>query len=212
MNKKTYPKKNIASLVQHANNLVFISRHDRSELEKSGMQWSQVERLSTLLTECSIAEAQWRLTKENCILATKQHKLYLLECRKIRTRLASNIRVAIRILGVDMKIPSYKNSWSGAELVQDLNDLAVICRTNHSLFEKTRFDFDLAEHSAFKAKELAETIANVIVERETRLSTQLEYRNSVCNELYEGIKTICLFGRKAFVNNPLRRINYHTFK
>jgi hypothetical protein len=212
LNKKPYPKKNIASLVQHANDLVLTCRNDRHELETAGFQWEQVERLVVLLNECSNAEAEWRLTKEKSVIATMEHRLYLQECRQIRSRLSSSIRIVIKILGVDLKIPSYKKNWTQAEIVQDLNDLAVICRINHNLFEKTCFDFQLAEHAAFKAKELAEKIADIVVKRETQLSTHLNNRNSVCSELYESIKAICLFGRKAFVDNPLRRINYHTFK
>ena len=113
---------------------------------------------------------------------------------------------------MNLTLPSYKKSYTKAELVQDLNDLAVICRTNRSLLEKTCFDFDLAEHSASKAKELAEKIADLVVNRETELSTKLNYRNTVCYDLYEGIKTICLFGRKAFLDDPLRKTNYRTFK
>lgn len=133
MNKTIYPKISIASIVQHANDIVFACRNDRSELEKAGLHWEDVEHLATLLVECSDADAQWRVQKENSVFTTAHQKKYLQECRTLRSRLAANIRDALKILGSDTKLPGYKEWWVQCDLVQDLNDLAALPFTKSSI-------------------------------------------------------------------------------
>jgi hypothetical protein len=212
MNKTIYPKICIASIVQHANDIVFACRNDRTELEKAGLHWEDVELLATLLVKCSEADADWQIQKGKSVSATTNHKKYLQECRNLRSRLAANIRDALKILELDIKLPGYKKWWVQCDLVQDLNDLAVMCRINHEQFAKTCFDFELAEKAAVTSKELSKSMADLIISRDYHLPQHQKHHTAIYKELYDLIKKVSLYGRKAFRDDPLRKKNYHSIK
>jgi hypothetical protein len=212
LNNKTSPKVSISSIVQRANDLVFVCRNDRVELENAGLCWESVERIAILLQECSVADAEWKLRKEKLVRATADHKKFIRECRSIRSHLAANIRTAVSISGSKVKLPGLYKNWKQSDLVQDLNDLAFICNKNRTLFEKTSFDFDLATLAACRVRELSNSIANLVVDRELIVINQLSHRNLTYNELYTKIKDICVLGRKAFSENSNRKRNYYAIR
>ncbi len=212
MSKKLYPQISIASFVQRANDIVVACRNDRAELEKAGLQWEQVERASVLLKECSDTEAQLRVIKQDNMLLTADLRTYKSQCRIMRNHLARQIRNAAKTLNIDFHLPQYKSHLSQADLVQDLNDLGVLCRNNRSLLEKTGFDLKIAEQATHKSKELAERIAEIEVNKTNTVSEQLLHRNVLCKELYDLLKGICLIGRTTFMDNPLRKRFYQKIK
>lgn len=212
MSRKLYPQISIASLIQRANDIVVACRKDRSELEKAGLRWELVERASVLLKECSDTDAQLQIIKQDNKLLTAHFKRYLSQCRMMRNQLARQIRNAGVTLNVNFHLPQYKSHLSRADLVQDLNDLGVLCRKNRVLLEKTVFDFKLADQVSHKSKELAERIAEIEVDRSNTLTEQLLYRNALCKELYDLLKGICLIGRTTFMNDPQRIRFYQKIK
>jgi hypothetical protein len=212
MNKKQYPKLNIALLIQRANDLVFVCRNDRLELETVGMRWELVEQIAVLLKECSDAEALWKLVKENNSHDRTRYRQYVLTCRKLRARLAENIRFVFKKSGSNAKLPVMWKKVLPEEIIQDLNDLACICNLNKELFTQFNFNFALANIAAIKSKELSERTASLQVECETAVSKQFSHRYTIYTELTSKIKEICSFGRIAFSEVPDRRKNYYAIR
>lgn len=212
MDKKDYPKICIASFVQRANDLAFICYQDKPELQKAGLQWETVEQVAKLVKVCAKADANWRIEKRAMVRATEEHRAYIKECRKLRSRLAENIRGSMRQAG--KKIVLSKLSWNNgiAVIIQDLNDLAVISERLRGYLVNYNFDFDLAYQAACKSKELAKASANLILQRNTLRSTYLEPRNLLIKELRNKMKEICFYARKAFSGAPQRRVNYYIKK
>ena len=212
MSKKIYPKISVSSLIQRANDLVVVCRHDLYELKLAGMDCNLVEQVALLLKECADVEAQWQLAKESNALARTRHRRYLRECRKLRSRLAENIRLAFKNADVKINLPGMHANFASAELVQDLNDLSSLCIQNRELLEKTNFNFELANTAATRAKELADAVAVLKIECEKVSSKYFSQRDVIYNELYSKVKEICRFGRVAFFDNPLRKKSYYAIR
>jgi hypothetical protein len=211
MNKKDtvrkHPKIAVAVLVQRAADLFAVCRRDKSDLVKVGLQWETVEKMANLTPLCAIIEAKWVVSKEIKVAETARLLDYVRTCRKFRNMVVCSIRAAALEAGITIPLPRYRNSWAQAELVQDLNDLTVVCRNYRDILRETRFDMELEQKSAHLCKELADRLAKSTVLRE-QLADRITGRNEACRELYLLVLDICRIGKFAFPEDPRAR-DYH---
>jgi hypothetical protein len=206
------PKISIAKIVQRGNDLVMICNQDKEDLLKVGLQWEIVLKLGELVDLCSDADAQYQLRKESLRLATKLHQDFLRECKQLRSNLRETINWAFGFNYPGIKVPSLYQNKLKTDIVQDLFDLANICRAHHIEFEKVRFDFSLAERAATVSEELSISIADLDLQRESIKHEEMYTRDLLYNEIYDTIKEICIFGRYIFKNDPARRKRYCSIK
>jgi hypothetical protein len=205
--KKKSPSIPVARLIQEANDLYLFCKNDRKELIGEGIDWDEVEKLPELLNECSDAEVEYQVYRKNAGSEIVKLKKLVLRCRKLRTTIAEKLRSAVSRAGNFMTVPSYRKSWSRAELVQDLNDLAVIGKDIKHMFNHTGFDLTLLDLAADLSVELSEKIIDVIISKPSK-SRQKTFRDKTMQELLSLIVQIRKTGKSAFFDNPLRRKAY----
>lgn len=140
---------------------------------------------------------------------TAQLKRYVVECRLFRNRLAGKLREA-EIPSGPLRLPDYSKSWRRCDLVQDLNDLAVVCRTYKTELEEAGFDMSLAQKASDDSQRLSIFIAETILDRGS-VATFLRRRNALCQEMLTLIYGICNLARSVFYKDP-RIQNYFCSK
>lgn len=197
----------IARLIQEANDLYLFCKNDKKELVGEGLDWNDAERLPVLLNECTNAEVEYQVYKDNYESETVKLKKFVLRCRKLRRFIAEKLRLAIASTGADLKIPSYKKSWSRVELIQDLNDLAVIGKDNKEVLQPMGFEMSKLDLAANMSIELSEKIVDIIISNPSE-SPQKKIRDKIILELSSLIARIRNKGKSTFIDNPLRRKAY----
>lgn len=205
------PKVNMASFIQRANDLAVICRRDRAELEAHGLRWTEVEELARLVMVCSDAEARWRLAREDDTKARKELDVYAGECRLFRNRIVGRFRNGNEYAVTGYPVPKFKRSGGRAELVQDLHDCHVLCRTfSEKNGGKAPVDPDLGREALERSRKLSEMYATVVLGRQD--SEELKQRrNMLYHRMYHLIRSICACGRHAFSDDP-RITQYYSGK
>ncbi len=206
--KEKFPKLSISSLVQRGNDLTVACRQDRLELEAAGLRWEDVERLGALLQECSVTDALFKLEQEDSVTRSAALKKYVARCRRLRNKVVRELREAANSISLPLRIPNYSRSFSRSELVQDLNDLSVLCRTSQKELEEAGFDMSLAESAYEESQKLSLAIARTILDRETA-DTLLRKRNALCQHIFAFVSDICSIARLVFSKHP-RIQNYYS--
>ncbi len=94
-----------------------------------------------------------------------------------------------------------------ADMLQDLNDLAVIGRENPEPLKETNFDFDLLELAAEKSRTLGELRANASVDKEAYKAQKL-LRNQAYTHLKQAVDEIRRAGKFLLRKNDDRLKGY----
>jgi hypothetical protein len=212
MQNENYPKKNIARLIQRANDIVVACRNDKDELTEQGLSWNLVQELAELVPQCSDIDVQYRLQKETNELSTSNLKDYLKKSVELRTQLAEDIRMAFEKAEVNVVLSGTWQNRAQSKIVQDLNDFAVLVRVYQKELQSINFNFELVNQAACASKELAMMIAYVELDRETIKTIELPNRYTMLNTMYSKMKEICKYGRRAFNKQPGRRFPYRAIK
>jgi predicted DNA-binding protein YlxM (UPF0122 family) len=208
MNPKNYPKVNIASLLQRANDLITVCSRDKEYLQRYGLTDSMITELDRLFVQSEQAfvdHAMCRdtLDEKQCSLAHYYKEAYIL-----RSNLAEHIKRLCRLLHIEFKLPSYSSRKQQADLVQDLHDLATVCRTYKEQFISQQFDPTLIDHAFTLSEMLSHVIVDVTVYRESVLADALQKRNEIFIQTRQLMLTICVIGRNAYNDNPDARKNF----
>lgn len=197
----------IACLIQEANDLYLFCNNDKKELLSEGVDWGEVERLPELLEKCNDAEVDYQLYIDSSKIETVKLKNLVLRCRKLRTSIAEKLRAIATRTNNLFAVPSYRKNWSREELLQDLNDLAVIGKDNLEILHSYKFDLTQLDLASKLSVELSEKIVEVLVSKPSE-SNQKAVRDKLAQELTFLISRIRTAGKAAFIDNPLRRKVY----
>lgn len=202
------PKVNIASLIQKGNDLAVVCRRDRGELEAYGLDWTDVEELTRLVGECSQADAQWKAAKMSDTTARENLDEYAGECRRFRNHIIRQFRYGNEKRDAGNPIPKFIKNGSKADLVQDLHDCYVLCRTfTEKSGGKSNIDPGPGPEALKRSQTLSEMHVSVVLARNTSNDLKLQ-RNILCNRMKVLIRIIAAHGRETFCNDPRKR-NYH---
>lgn len=208
MKNKNYLKINIPRLIQRANDIVVACYRDKCELTVEGLPWELVRELAEMVPVVSDIDMQYRLQKQTNSLSTSDLKEFIQKSIELRTLLAEDIRMALEFAGVNYKLEGKWKNRTQTQIVQDLNDLAVLARIYHNELSKTNFNFDRVNLAACTSKELSMVITALELDREIFKSIDQSNRYTMLNNLYSKMKVICRYGRKAFAKQPARRLPY----
>jgi hypothetical protein len=204
-----YPNRNVASLIQRANDLVHACRRDKQELLAAGMDWQFVERAARLIPLLAQTEAECKLDREVRWTDTANLNSFVKECRKLRTRIATDLRTAAAAHSIPLRVPPLSNKCCRSELVQALADLSFIINSFKTELQQAHFDVSLAALVGDTATKLSLQMADIVLDREAPLP-RLEKRNTYFHELRTLLISICTFGRKSFPSDTRLRRAYRT--
>ena len=106
-----------------------------------------------------------------------------------------------------IKLSAVKKSGSYHSMIQNLNDLAVIGKSDPDALKIINFDMSKLDMAAAAASEMAALLGAVTTER-AYCSHALKIRNQAYTHLKEAVDEIRSFGQFVFWNDPARYRGY----
>lgn len=196
--------------IQEADKLYHWAREDKDALVAAGLPWDLVEDLPTRCGALIEAEARWQ-TQRNT------EKKYSQEWNKqsplaydLRNRLLRDFRFAFRDRPAQVAaVRAISKGESHADMIQDLNDLAVLGKANPQLLEAIQFDMSLLDKAARTSKEMAVLLAKSTSER-MKPEEAKEIRDQTYTHLKEAVDKIRFHGQYVFRENKNRFIGYRS--
>ncbi len=153
------PKISVASLVQRGSDLAAICRRDRTYLQRSGLPWEHVVAMHKAALELAESDAVWRVENDRRLLLTHKMKKLVATAFMLQKMVVRRMRVANALSGLNLKIPSFSERRSQADIIQNLNDLSVLGYYYIKNFKKWEIEPPLLRQAAVESKLLAERLA-----------------------------------------------------
>uniref|UniRef100_UPI003217870B hypothetical protein n=1 Tax=uncultured Draconibacterium sp. TaxID=1573823 RepID=UPI003217870B len=206
--KSLRPNQPVASFLQEAENLYVWCIDDISELIKAGVDEDLINKLPDNITACREAQSLWKKKLKTPGHAQVQWKLQLPEAIKLEVELLGAMRFAFRNnrdLLSRIKYIAKGNSY--ANLIQALNDLALLGDKNSQLLTAIGFDLDLLDTAAAKSAELAILWAQSKNEKAYLNETAVK-RNKTFWYLHQQVTEIRSAGQYIFRHRKDRYVGY----
>lgn len=200
----------VSSLVQEAVDLKIICNNDREFLTGDQFDWSKINGLEKMASQCAAAEAAWQATRTDCTLITGKLKKYKKECLKLRSSLSFKLRSLAADNKFPVRIPGYSHKRAYADIVQDLHDLWWVCKEHKECLLQNGIDPSEGEKAKTASGTLAKMVA-VAVNEKPSLSSDLAKRDKIRLELYTLVISIRNSCKLVFCDDPERRSRYTSY-
>ncbi|MCP4152913.1 MAG: hypothetical protein GY757_34595 [bacterium] len=196
--------------IQEAETLYLWAQDDIDALTGVGLDRELVEDLPARCGALFEAEAAWQVCQKSRSENDREWKLQSPQAYKLRDRMLSDFRFAFRKEPDLLKtVTDIAKGTGHADMLQALNNLAVLGRQETELLAGTGFDMDLLEQAALASDELSSLLAIVTSAREL-LSEEKMIRDQAFTHLKEAVNEIYECGRHAFRNNKERLVGYRS--
>lgn len=195
---------------QEAENLHSWATDDKDQLIAKGLDWGPVADLPIRCGALKEASARWaeeRFTREE---AAKQWAIESPLAYELRNELIQEFRFAFRKdTKLSSKVSTIAEGSGHADMLQDLNDLAVLGRAHTDLLAKTNFDMTLLDQAAQKSFDLAALLADATGERADSSETK-RIRDQAYTYVKEVVDEVYAIGQFVFRDNERRLKGYHS--
>ena len=105
------------------------------------------------------------------------------------------------------KVSLIRQGSGKADMIQDLNDIAVLGKANGQLMAKIRIDMALFDKSADIADKMAHLLAIINGEKQQETSEKI-FRDKAYTYLKEAVDEVRACGKYVFTDNPERMKGY----
>jgi len=181
---------------------------DKEVLVARGLEWEMVEDLPSCLGALREVQSKWNTERNSQEEAGKTWGEKTPSACELRDTLLHDFRYAYRsqhdLLG---RITVIAEGSGPADLIQDLNDLAILGKENPAPLVAINFDRDLLSVAAKTADILGELLAVVNGERseQSEAKTLRDKSYTLCKEIIDEIRAC---GQYAFRRSPERVKGY----
>lgn len=203
-----YPTMPMDTYVGEAQYLYKWCFDDKEKLVQAGLDWTLVEDLPVRCLAASEAQSNWHNVRFGREEAQQQWMLRSPAGYDLRDELLHVMRYAYRDMpDLSVRVASVAEGASDADMIQDLNDLAVIGRETPEPLTAVGFDIARLDDAAAMSRELGELRADASVDKEAdREKKQL--RDQAYTHLKEAVDTIRECGQFVFWKNADRAKGY----
>lgn len=203
-----YPSIPMDTYIQEAHYLHKWCLPDRTALTGAGLDWSLVEDLPLRSLAAAEAQSEWHNVMFGREEAQRKWISLSPEGYSLRDELLHFMRYAYRDMPeLRTRIESVAEGGSDADMIQDLNDLAVIGRENLEPLEKVGFDSATLDKAAERSASLGSLRADASVDKAADRAKKL-LRDQGYTHLKEAVDTIRECGRFVFWKNEDRARGY----
>lgn len=207
-NKVQLPGMPVDAALQEAENLYHWSTDDAPTLAKVGITQELINDLPVRAGALREAQSLWFKDRYSQQEAQKEWKLKSPEAFDLRDELVHAFRFAFRkdkiLLG---RVDAIADGSSNADMIQDLNDLAVLGKSHKKELEAIGFDMTLLDTAAAKADEMADLLAAANGDRNEQSEAKL-IRDKAYTYMKELVDEIRDAGKYLFWKNPERYKGY----
>ena len=216
-NQVKQPNMPVSIFIQEGEDLYTWCSTDKEILTSKGLDWTKAEDLPVCLGALREAQSQWNAERNTQEEAGKVWRDKAPAAYDMRDTLLHDFHYAFRndpvLLG---RVSAIADGGGHADMIQDLNDLAVLGKENPGLLSAIHFDATLLDEAATTADELGQLLALVNGDRQehSEIKTMRDKAYTLCKNLIDEIRTCgqYVFWRnedrvKGYASNYLRRQN-----
>ncbi len=202
------PNMPIDVFVQEAENLFHWCKDDKAALTRTGLEWDLVQSLPARSGACREAQSLWIKERNIRQQAEQDWKEQAPDAFDLRDQLVHTFRFAFRrheeLLA---RVEEIALGDTNSDMVQDLNDLAVLGKANTDLLAKVNFDRTLLDKAADLADHMGDLLGAANGERK-KDSEAMEIRDKAYTLLKQAVDEIRECGKFVFWRNPDRLKGY----
>lgn len=202
------PNVPIDVFVQEAENLYHWCLDDQEPLTRAGLDWNLVLALPVRAGACREAQSRWikeRNTRQKAEQAWKEEAPAAFD---LRDQLVHNFRFAFRKFdGLLARVDEIAQGDTGSDMVQDLNDLAVLGQSNVDLLTAIQFDLKQLDAAATLSERMGDLLGATNGERR-KDSEAMRTRDQAFTYLKQAVDEVREHGKFVFWRNPERLQGY----
>jgi hypothetical protein len=203
-----YPSMPMDTFLQEARYLYKWAGADRDALLAAGLDWSLVEDLPVRADAASEAQSEWHNVRFGREEAQQQWALLSPAGYALRDEILHYMRYAYRALPeLQTRVSVVAEGSSDSDMIQDLNDLAVIGRENLQPLLAVGFDAAKLDEAASKSRELAGLRADASVDKRADRERKL-LRDRAYTHLKQAVDEVRRCGQFVFWKNDERLVGY----
>lgn len=194
--------------VQESENLYHWCTDDQNALTRVGLNWNLVISLPVRAGACRESQSLWIKERNTRQQAEQDWKDQAPAAFDLRDQLIHDYRFAFRKFdGLLARVDEIAQGDTNSDMVQDLNDLAVLGRSNGDLLGATGFDFTLIDKAADLADRMGDLLGATNGERKKDSEAML-IRDKAYTYLKQAVDEIRECGKFAFWRTPERLKGY----
>ncbi|MBL7966891.1 MAG: hypothetical protein JNK09_07805 [Prolixibacteraceae bacterium] len=194
--------------VQEAENLFHWCADDQAQLVHAGLNWELVTSLPVRAGACREAQSRWIKERNVRQEAEQLWKDQSPAAFDLRDQLIHSFRYAFRKdEGLLSRVEEIAQGNTNSDMVQDLNDLAVLGLGNLDLLSTINFDGDLLNTATELADQMGDLLGAANGERK-KDSEAMDIRDRAYTYLKEAVDEIRECGKFVFWRNPDRQKGY----
>jgi len=202
------PNMPIDAYLQEAENLHQWCQQDKDDLTKAGLDWSFVNELPVRAGTLREAESIWFKERFSQQEAQKTWNEKSPEAYELRNQLLHIMQFAYRNdTALANRVSEIYEGSSHADMIQDLNDIAVLGKANTDPLEAVSMDLTLLDQAAAMANEMAELLSKATVGKEDKSPARI-IRDKAYTHLKEAVDEIRSCGQFVFWRNESRNKGY----
>jgi hypothetical protein len=203
-----YPAMPMDTYLQEARYLFKWCGADQAALTAAGLDWSLVEDLPVRADAASEAQSEWHNVRFGREEAQKQWALLSPAGYALRDELLHYMRYAYRALPeLQTRVDAVAEGSSDSDMIQDLNDLAVIGRENLAPLTAVGFDAAKLDEAASKSRELSGLRAEASVDKRADRERKL-LRDQAYTHLKQAVDAVRQCWQFVFWKDDERLVGY----
>lgn len=203
-----YPVMPVDVFLQEAENLYQWALQDASELQKGGITKEYISDLSVRAGACREAQSIWKTTQNVQEEAQQRWKTESPLAYDLRDELVHTFRFAFRKQeDLLKKVQAISENSGHVDMIQDLNDLAMLGTANQAALKGINFDVKKLQTAAATSDEMAKLLGIVNGEKSTR-NEAISLRDKAFTHLKEAVDEIRECGKYVFWKNEDRLKGY----
>lgn len=183
---------------------------DLDELTQAGLSRELVDDLPARIGASREAQSNWHTARFARVDSHRRWNDLAPGARELRDELTHAMRYAFRqrddLLG---RVAEIADGATDADLIQDLNDLAVLGKAHLDHLGAVGIDPDKLDQAAAASDSLAELLAEATMDREADNAVKL-VRDRAYTHLQEAVDAIRQCGQYVFWKRPERRRGYYS--
>lgn len=196
--------------VQEAENLYHWSMSDQQALTKVGLDWDLVLSLPARAGACREAQSLWNKERNTRQEAEQAWKDQAPAAFDLRDQLIHDFRFAFRKSdGLLSRVDEIAQGDTNSDMVQDLNDLAVLGKDHTDLLSVINFDLPLLDQATELSDGMGDLLGATNGERKEVSETML-IRDKAYTLLKQAVDEIRECGKFVFWRTPDRLKGYNS--
>lgn len=196
--------------IREAEKLYSVFKDDIESFKSVGFKEEQVNDLGIRIGALREASSLWLTYRYNREEARRIWEERSEEGYRLRDWLLATLKVAYRKdIVLKGRLKAVASGQGHADMVQDINDLAVLGRTNPEPLKLINFDFTHFERAAKMADFLGEILGRFDADND-RFHKSKRLRDAAYTHLKEIVNEIRLFGKYLFHEKREKKLRYYS--